>query len=73
MSQQIIINVEDPGILPSLRKVLSMIKGVSIVMGKKEETSASELSDYEQSLEDIKNGRVHTYGSAEDFFDKMGI
>ncbi len=30
-------------------------------------------SAYEQSLEDVKNGNVNSYASAEDFFNKMGI
>lgn len=75
MAKQIIINVEDSSILPSLRKILSLIKGISIV--EKQETnekdSTQDCSTYQQSLDDIKNGRINTYKNTEEFFGKMGI
>lgn len=75
MAQQIIIRVEDSTVLPSLRKILGLIKGVSIVKCSKvkKEDSSQQLLAYEQSVDDIQNGRVNTYKNAADFFEKMGI
>ncbi len=39
---QFIINVENPSILPSLRKVLGAIEGVSILPKRQEKTKAKE-------------------------------
>ena len=67
------MRVEDSSILPSLRKILSPIKGASIVKSSKVKDTESSLSAYEQSIDDVENGRVHTYGNVEDLFEKMGI
>ncbi len=72
MAHQIVIEVADGSILPSLRKILTHIKGVS-VRSQKEIQEEAPLSAYEESLNDLREGRTNTYPSAEDFFDKMGI
>ncbi len=75
MAQQMILNMENVGIIPSLRKVLSLMEGVTIVPTPKAKAkkSAHKLTPYEQSMDDLQNGRVTTYNSAEDFFKEMGI
>ncbi len=72
MAHQIVIDVEDGSILPSLRQILTHIKGVS-VRAQKETQKEAPLSAYEESLEDLREGRTNTYQSAEHFFEKMGI
>ncbi len=72
MAQQIVIDVEDGSILPSLRHILAHIKGVT-VRAQKEVQKEAPHSAYEESLEDLREGRTNTYSSAEQFFEKMGI
>ncbi len=71
MAHQITIEVEDSRFLSNLCKVLSQLKGVTVVRTRS--NSKSKLSAYEQSLEDVEKGNVNSYDSADDFFNKMGI
>ncbi len=71
MAQQLVIRVEDNSIMSSLRKILNLMQGVSIVDVTNEKEQP--LSAYEQSLDDVRNGRVNTYKSTDEFFAKMGI
>ncbi len=75
MAQQITLNIENVGIISSLRKVLSLMEGVTIVPTPKAKVKKSvhELTPYEQSMDDLRNGRVTTYNSAEEFFKEMSI
>ncbi len=73
MAQQIILNVENSGILASLRKVLAAMEGVSIVNPSRTKSKKGKSSSYEQAREDISAGRVNTYKTLEDFYHKMGI
>ncbi len=75
MAEQIILNIENDSIIPSLRKVLSLIEGVSIVKKPKTKNRSKKkkLTPYEQAMDDLCNGRVTTYDNAEDFFKEIGI
>ncbi len=73
MAHQIVIDVEDGSILPSLRQILTHIKGVSVRSQKEVRKEDAPLSAYEESLNDLREGRTNTYPSAEHFFEKMGI
>ncbi len=73
MTQQIILNVEDSRILASLRRVLAAMEGVTIINPSCARGKKAKLTSYEQAREDISEGRVNTYKSLEDFYDKMGI
>lgn len=66
--EQLIINVEDTSILPSLKRVLKSIEGISIVNHKK-----NKKSGLDEALEDVKEGRVTHYESAEAMFKALGI
>lgn len=63
---QIILNIEDKSILPSLRKILSKIEGVSICKQKVRK------GGLEKALEDVKTGHVSEYSSVDVFFKTMG-
>lgn len=65
------ITVEDKRILPSLRKVLSSISGVSILRQPKAKTK--KLSAYEMAMDDIKHNRISTYANSQELFDELGI
>ena len=62
--QQITINVENPSIIPSLRKVLNAIDGISIVPNRRK-------SGIEEADDDIRNGRVYKAGSVDDMFKQI--
>lgn len=52
---QFIINVENPSILPSLRKVLGAIEGVSILPKRQEKTKAKEEEPCMTKAEILQN------------------
>ncbi len=66
--EQLILNIEDKRILPSLKKILSLMNGVSIVHPKQKKKSQLELA-----REDVKKGRVISYSSKEDLFNDLGL
>lgn len=66
---QLILNISDPSIVPSLRKVLRAIDGVTIARQKR----SSRKCGLDEALEEIKKGDVERYDTADDFFKAMGI
>ena len=64
---QLILNIEDKSILPSLRKILSKLEGVSICKPNVRK------SGLEQAREEVKRGKVITYKSKEDLFKDLGL
>lgn len=65
---QLIINIEDKTILPHLKKILNAIDGISIV-----NKSTRRRPGIEEAYEDIKNGHINHYDSAESLFKSLGI
>ena len=65
---QLIINVEDAALIPSLRKILGSIKGISIA-----EESKTKKNGLQLALEDAREGRVNHYDSADALFKTLGI
>ncbi len=51
--------------LPSLKRILGAIEGVTIVSTKK--------SEMEKARDDVKAGRLLTYSSKEELFKDLGI
>ena len=67
---QITINIEDPSIVPHLKKILSAINGVSIARP----TLKTNKSGLDVAYEDIRAGRVHHAENADQLFkDVLGI
>ena len=64
---QLILNIEDKSILPSLRKILSKLDGVTIC---KQQTRKTGL---EKAIEDVKAGRVTSYNSKEELYKDLGL
>lgn len=52
---QLVLNIENTAILPSLKKVLGALDGVSIVKPAKKSRCKCEL---DKALEDVKAGRI---------------
>lgn len=66
---QIILDIEDKNISPSLRKVLSAIPGVKIINNKAKK--AKTMMPYEKSLNDVKEERMYEYDSLNDFIKEI--
>ena len=63
--QQLIIDIENKDIIPSLRKILNAIDGVSIRSVRKKK------SGIEEADEDIAKGRVYQADSVDDMFKQI--
>ncbi len=61
---QIILNIQDASILPSLKRVLSAIKGVSL----SEVVIESDKKGIDEALDDVKAGRVFKAENVDDLF-----
>lgn len=64
----LMLSVEDTSILPSLKKILKAIPGVTVLPVKKKKTSA-ELTL--QAIDEIRSGKGHRCKSFEDFKQQM--
>lgn len=64
----ITIQVENPSVFAGLKKVLSSMKGVEILPKPRKKKTG-----LEEALEDVRCGRVTTYKSVDDMFEKLGI
>ena len=51
----------------------SFFRAITKKMGWTAKKNRKNMSSYERSLDDVANGRVSEYASAEEFFKKMGI
>lgn len=55
---QLALNIENPAILPSLKKVLSALEGVSIAKNTNKSLNKKKRTGLDEALEDVKAGRV---------------
>lgn len=61
--EQLVINIENPAILPALRKVLAAMNGVSIPKIRKKSGTL------DTALADVRAGRVTKVGSVKELMD----
>lgn len=66
---QLILNIEDTTILPSLKKILGAISGISI----EKVQPRRKKSEMELALEDKAQGRVVKCKDKEDLFNQLGL
>ncbi len=64
---QLIVNVEDISMLKSLKKAISMMRGVTKITSPR----SRQLSSYERSLCDLDKGRVYKYDSLDDLIKEI--
>ena len=64
----ITIQVEDRNVMSELKKVLKSMNGVVILP-----THKNKKSGMEESMDDIRHGRVTEYKDADEMFEKLGI
>lgn len=65
---QLILNIENPAILPSLKKVLSSLEGVSIAKPIKKSKRRTEL---ELAIKEARNGEVTHWDSVDALIDHI--
>ena len=66
MAQTITITVEDRKTMAALRKILSLMDGISVSKPKR-------LTGIEISEQDIREGRTTVCKSSEDMFKQLGL
>ena len=64
----ITIQVEDRNVMSGLKKVLKSMNGVVILPTRKKRKSG-----IEETMDDIRHGRVTEYKDADEMFEKLGI
>ena len=69
-STEFLLKVDNILILPSLKKVLNAIDGVSIVPVQKK-TSRKSMCGLDKALDDVRCGRVHHADNVDDLFDQL--
>lgn len=63
------LRIDDPSILPTLKRVVKAFKGVSIAA-----TEESDFGGIDEALEDVRDGRVYSAASTDSLFnDILGI
>ena len=72
----IILQVPDDSLVSKVKQACKMLMGVSSVKVQKEakpkELDITKTAGYRQAMDDVKNGRVTTYDSLDDFYKEMG-
>ena len=63
---QIVLNVEDQSLLPGLRKILSNLKGVSIV-----KTHTASKGTLSRAVEEVRKGKVTRVSSVAELMEKL--
>lgn len=63
---QITLNIEDKSLLPGLRKILSNLKGVSIV-----KTSQSSKGTLRKAVSEVRNGQLTHVNSVSELMEKL--
>jgi hypothetical protein len=66
----IILDISDDALLTQIKKICSMIKGVSRVKVIKK-TDVTKTSGYREAMLDIKEGRVYHAKNTEDMFKQI--
>ena len=70
VENQLIVNIEDASMLKDLKRAIGLMRGVTKVSVPRRRKL---YSAYDLSMRDLKEGRVNSYDSVDDFFQKMGL
>jgi len=73
----LVLQVPDENLVSKVKQACKMLMGVTSVKvqkpAKPEEYDITKTASYRQAMNDVKNGRVTTYASLEDFYKEMGL
>lgn len=61
------LQISDTSILPSLKKVLGALEGVTII------PTTRRKNEMQKARDDVKAGRLISYSSKEELFDDLGL
>lgn len=66
---QLLVEIEDLSLLKDIKKTIKMLKGVKSVKSSRRKR----MTAYEESMLDVKEGRINEYASVDDFFKTWGV
>lgn len=72
----IILQVPEENLVSKVKQACKMLMGVTSVKVQKSQSKAEDITKtahYKAAMDDVKNGRVTTYESLEDFYKEMGL
>ena len=73
----LVLQIPDESLVQKVRQACKMIVGVASVKvqktAKKKEYDITKTAGYREAMDDVKNGRVTTYDSLQDFYKEMGL
>ena len=70
----IVLQVPDESLVTKVKQACKMLMGVaSVKVQKPKEYDITKTAGYKAAMDDVKNGRVTTYASLDDFYKEMGL
>lgn len=72
----IVLQVPEESLVAKVKQACKMLVGVTSVKVQKAPTKVEDITKtahYKAAMDDVKNGRVTTYASLEDFYKEMGL
>ena len=72
----IVLQVPEENLVSKVKQACKMLMGVTSVKVQKSQSKAEDITKtahYKAAMDDVKNGRVTTYESLEDFYNEMGL
>ena len=72
----IVLQVRDESLVAKVKQACKMLTGVTSVKVQKTSQRVDDITKtahYKAAMDDVKNGRVTTYASLEDFYKEMGL
>lgn len=73
----IILQVPDESLVSKIKSACKMLVGVASVKvqktSKEKDYDITKTAGYREAMDDVKNGRVTTYNSLQDFYKEMGL
>jgi len=73
----LVLQIPDESLVQKVKQACKMIVGVASVKvqktAMKKEYDITKTAGYREAMDDVKNGRVTTYDSLQDFYKEMGL
>ena len=70
----IVLQIPDESLVSKVKQACKMLMGVaSVKVQRPKEHDITKTAHYKAAMDDVKNGRVTTYSSLEDFYKEMGL
>lgn len=66
---QLLVEIEDMSLVKDIKRAIKMLKGVKSVRSSRRKR----MTAYEESMLDVREGRINEYASVDDFFKTMGV